>query len=175
MTRTPGMALSVGALILCLSHVTAVAQANQPHPCSLPEAQQFDFWVGEWELEWGEDGKGRNVIGKTLDGCVVTEDFDGTPSIPLRGNSVSTYNVRTVEWHQTWVDNQGGNLDFTGRYMDSRMVLQRRAVVEGKDVLQRMVWYEITDGSLRWNWERSDDGGETWIVLWEIRYARAAE
>ncbi len=39
-------------------------------------------------------------------------------------------------------------------------------------VLQRMVWYDIMQDSLQWNWERSEDKGKTWTVLWKIKYTR---
>jgi hypothetical protein len=35
-----------------------------------------------------------------------------------------------------------------------------------------MVWYNITDDEFDWIWERSDDGGETWDVKWQIKYKR---
>ena len=80
-------------------------------PCSTPEFRQFDFWVGEWEVSWptsasteGKAGSGTNRIHIALDKCVIVENFDGTPKIPLRGMSVSVYNVRKKKWQQTWVD-----------------------------------------------------------------------
>jgi len=86
--------------------------------------------------------------------------------------SVSTLNARTGKWQQTWVDNQGSYLDFIGEFKDSRMVLQRRATINGKEVLQRMVWYDIIKDRLQWNWERSEDDGKTWTVVWSIKYLR---
>ena len=64
-------------------------------PCSLPEARQFDFWIGQWDLTWGESGRGTNRITAVLDDCVIRENFDGTPSMPLKGWSVSTYDRKT--------------------------------------------------------------------------------
>ena len=157
--------------IVLVAAVSAAAQPAEP-PCSRPEASQFDFWIGEWDLSWGEDGAGSNSVSKALDGCVVVEEFDGTPSIALRGTSVSTFDARAGVWKQTWVDNQGGYLDFTGGFADGRMVLQRTAERDGEEFLQRMVWYDIEPDALDWNWERSTDGGETWDVQWRIRYER---
>jgi hypothetical protein len=149
----------------------AVRQSSQPPPCSAPEVRQFDFWVGEWDVTWPDGGKGTNVIERALDDCVVVENFRGA-TIPLRGTSVSTYNQQLGKWQQTWVDNQGGYLDFVGEYKDGRMVLAREAAVHGARVQQRMVWHNITKDSFDWNWERSDDGGKTWKILWPIHYAR---
>jgi hypothetical protein len=148
------------------------SKSNSPPPCRETEARQFDFWTGEWDLQWGNGSKGKNVIRKTLDGCVIEENFDGAPAMPLRGMSVSTYSTQLRKWQQTWVDNQGGYLDFVGGFDGAKMVLQRRATINGKEVQQRMVWYDITKDSLQWNWERSEDGGKSWVVLWNIRYSR---
>lgn len=147
-------------------------EATPARPCSAPEAQQFDFWIGEWDAAWGENGRGSNRIQKIMDGCVILENFDGGSSMPLKGMSVSTFNVQTGRWQQTWVDNQGGYLDFVGEFKDGKMILQRHATIEGRDVLQRMVWYNIAQADFDWNWERSDDDGETWRVLWQIHYVR---
>jgi hypothetical protein len=52
------------------------------------------------------------------------------------------------------------------------MVLARDAIVRGEACKQRMVWYNIESDRFDWNWERSDDGGNTWRVLWQIKYKR---
>lgn len=146
--------------------------AEEDKPCSSVEFAQFDFWVGEWELSWGAEGKGTNRVTKILGGCVVQEEFDGTPATPLVGKSVSTFNKQMGQWQQTWVDNNGAYLDFVGGMEGERMVLAREAVREGKSFLQRMVFYNIGADALDWNWERSLDEGESWEVQWQIHYAR---
>jgi hypothetical protein len=35
-----------------------------------------------------------------------------------------------------------------------------------------MVWYDIEEQQFNWNWDRSDDGGQTWRTLWQIHYTR---
>jgi hypothetical protein len=52
------------------------------------------------------------------------------------------------------------------------MILQRQATVDGQAFQQRMVWHNIAQKEFDWNWERSDDGGRTWKVLWAIHYVR---
>lgn len=146
-------------------------------PCSSDKMREFNFWVGEWDLEWksadGEVQRGTNRIDWTLDGCVLREQFDGGPSMPLKGQSYSMLDRSSGSWKQTWVDNQGSYLDFTGGFEDGKMILQRSFVDrEGKEVKQRMVFFNIKKDSLDWNWERSDDGGKTWNLAWHIRYKR---
>jgi hypothetical protein len=133
-----------------------------------PESQ-FDFWLGEWECTWGEGGKGGNRIERILDGKVIQENFDGED---FRGISVSVWNAHRKLWCQTWVDNSGAYLDFTGGFRDGQMILSRDAILDGKTFKQRMVWYNITDDEFDWNWERSDDDGKTWDLKWQIKYKR---
>jgi hypothetical protein len=139
------------------------------------ENRQFDFWIGEWELTWAENGRGRNVVTKVLDGKVIQEQFTSLPtndSPALVGMSVSVYNAQTEQWQQTWVDNQGSYLDFAGGLVGDKMILARDAVIQGKQVEQRMVWADIESDALNWTWERSSDEGKTWQVVWAIQYQR---
>ena len=133
------------------------------------ENHEFDFWIGTCDLTWGEGVHGTNRIESILDGAVVQENFEGDGLI---GMSVSVFSKEDSRWHQTWVDNSGSYLDFVGEFMDGNMILSRNRVAEGKPVKQRMVWYDIKPNHFQWNWERSDDGGITWRVLWNIQYQR---
>ncbi|RPI88510.1 MAG: hypothetical protein EHM40_22295, partial [Chloroflexi bacterium] len=69
----------------------------------LPE-NQFDFWLGEWDGTWGEDGKGTNRIERILGGKIIQESFRAPD---LQGMSVSAYDPERKLWCQTWVDNNG--------------------------------------------------------------------
>lgn len=166
-------------LPMIAASMTLAASAHaqqQAAPCDGPETHQLDFWIGEWQLAYSEKGKpaaSHNRITKILDGCVILEEFDGAPGSPLQGRSVSMYDRQSGRWKQTWVDNSGAYLDFTGGLEDGRMVFARQAQREGKHFLQRMVFDDVKPASLRWLWQRSDDDGRTWKTLWEIAYQRA--
>ena len=168
----------VAALVLAFSATLAFAQQPTKNPCVLPEQKQLDFWVGEWDLTWpgeraNEIGHGTNSIKRILDGCVVQENFSGGESMHLRGSSISTFDSRSNQWKQTWVDNEGGYLDFAGQFKSGQMILQREAIrADGSKVLQRMVWKNISANEFDWSWEASGDGGKTWHVNWPIHYKR---
>jgi len=130
---------------------------------------QFDFWLGEWDVTWGEDGKGKNHILRIMDDKIIQENFSAPDLI---GMSVSSYDAERKLWCQTWVDNSGSYLDFTGGFDNEKMILRRDAIVRGQACKQRMVWFNIDANQFDWNWERSDDGGQSWHVLWEIKYTR---
>jgi hypothetical protein len=163
-------------LLITLSFNSFTNAQTNNSPCSSPEAAQFDFWLGSWNLEWknekGETEKGTNTITKTLGGCVIEENFSNAGNL-FSGKSVSVYNTNKKLWQQTWVDNSGGYLDFTGGLDDGKMILSRRGVNRlGKEVMQRMVWYDVSENELYWNWESSSDNGQTWKTLWKIHYTK---
>ena len=171
--------------VLLLSLLSAPALLGQPsvtqpapNPCAAAEQKQLDFWVGEWDLTWpgeraGEVDHGTNSIQRILDGCVVQESFSGQNAMHLRGTSVSTFDAKAGKWKQTWVDNEGGYLDFVGEFKDGEMILRREAIrKDGTKILQRMVWKNIAANELDWSWEASHDGGKTWQVQWPIHYKR---
>lgn len=151
-------------------------------PCQSEEARQFDFWLGDWKLSWpaeqsggeaGETGSGSNRISRPFGDCVIEENFafdDGR----FLGRSLSVYDEAAGLWRQTWVDSSGGYLLFTGGFDGEIMELRTQPVErDGETVLNRMVFRDITSTSLRWDWQRSRDGGETWNDLWNISYVRA--
>lgn len=131
--------------------------------------RQFDFWLGEWDLTWGEDGKATNHVLRVMNKEIIQENFTAPE---LQGMSVSAYDRERGVWCQTWVDSTGAYLDFTGIFEDGKMILVRDAIVRGETCKQRMVWFNIEANHFDWNWERSDDYGTTWCTLWEIKYKR---
>ena len=166
--------------ILLAMAMTAVlaggAAAAQPTGCDSSASRQLDFWLGNWSLSHVQDGKtvqSRNHVTKVLDGCAVQEDFEGPPGTPLVGRSLSVFDTTTGQWRQTWVDNGGGYLEFTGGMEGDRMVLRREFTRAGRRIQQRMVFQDIAADRLLWLWQHSDDAGSTWKTDWEIAYRRA--
>lgn len=143
------------------------------------ESSWFDFWVGQWEVSWdeqdGKTGRGKNRIVKILDNTVIQENFrieEGTSKGYL-GTSISVYNAKTRTWHQGYADNQGAYFNLTGERTGDKRIFKTEPVTRnGKQFIQRMVFYDITHRSFIWDWESSDDGGTTWKLNWRIRYTR---
>jgi len=142
--------------------------------------QYFDFWVGEWEVSWEEDGgktgKGINSVKKIMDGAVIQEKFlileGGNQG--FKGTSISVYQPRFERWKQAWADNTGGYFDFTGKIDGNKRIFQTivNEMEDEKQLTQRMVFYNISENSITWDWESSEDGGATWSLNWRINYKR---
>lgn len=157
----------------------SVSEATEP--CMSPETSQFDFWLGQWDLSWpaeqtggtaGERASGSNTIDRLFGNCVVEENFAfGDDS--FKGRSLSVFDQRTGRWRQTWVDSQGGYLVLNGEWDGETMQLRTDPIERhGEELLNRMVFRDITAESLRWEWQGSRDGGKTWNDLWIIDYVR---
>ena len=140
----------------------------------LPE-QQLDFWLGLWNVSWGEGQFGTNHITRILDGRVIQESFDGQPTMPFRGMSLSVYSPKLKKWQQTWADSEGNYWHFLGGLEGQQVILTTTDVIEGQPVQLRMRFYNIAQDTFDWLWERSDDGGQTWQAKWQIHYQRKFE
>lgn len=169
------LAALVSGFGACLHPVHA-----QTGPGELNPEEYFNFWLGEWKLTWedadGTTAHGTNRIERVLDGKVIKENFEAHSGAyeGFKGKSYSVYNPRTGQWQQTWVDNNAGYLDFHGEFEGDKRIFRRRDVnPQGQEILQRMVFYNITGNSLTWDWEISENNGLTWQLRWRIFYERA--
>ena len=156
----------------CLFASLADAQSDQL------DSATYDFWVGKWDAKWenanGTTGSGTNHIFKVLDGTVIEENFAITEGAQagFLGKSLSVMDANN-QWHQAWVDNQGGYYDFIGEVVGEKKIFKTKLVEkDGKKIIQRMVFYDIKKDSFTWDWEGTQDGGETWKLLWRINYTR---
>jgi hypothetical protein len=157
------------------AHLDAQSEVDRLNP-----EEYFDFWIGEWDVSWDEGdgtrGRGTNTIQKILDGTVIKENFEITKgqNSGFRGVSISVYQPRFDRWKQAWADNNGGYYDFTGKIDGNKRIFQTdiAELEDGREFIQRMVFYDITEESLIWDWESSEDGGETWNLNWRIFYER---
>ncbi len=166
----------LGALVLGLWSVSAPSRAADPAPapCAKPEHRQFDFWVGEWEVQDPKGNRaGENSIKSILRGCVILENWRGARG--ANGTSVNTFDASRGVWHQTWVDDQGGLLQLEGHATDGRMVLEgHQTRREGGPSRERITWEKKSSDRVRQVWESSTDEGKTWKVLFDGLYVRAA-
>lgn len=162
----------------------SVAPTTPVAACASPEHRQLDFWIGDWDVsvharaapgsdQWGE-AKGRQRIESILGGCAISESFTSAgPKTPWSGRSYSSWQPALGKWRQTWVDDSGGFLAFTGGIEDGEMRLYGEPrTANGVSFQMRMVWKNVAADSLRWEWQRSTDNWATSTVMMVVDYAR---
>jgi hypothetical protein len=161
-------------LILILMLASSVAVAQPPSPCSQPEASQFDFWVGSWEVHAKGNLVGRNVIAKVHGGCTIMENYHATGGA-FEGSSFNWYDPADDVWHQVWVDNSGTRLDLIGGLENGSMVMSGMRAVQGQALADRITWTPNDDGTVRQVWDQTTDGGETWTTVFDGLYRKVEE
>ena len=171
--------LKVVACALVLVALAAHAQRSSaqqqppPSPCkSQPQYRQFDFWIGEWDVQNPQGQQaGTNSIQLILGDCVIFENWTGARG--GQGKSFNIYNAAKGKWQQTWVDSFGSVLELFGEYKDGQMTLTgERKGADGKVTISRLTWTKLPSERVRQLWEQSTDGGKTWTVAFDGTYIK---
>lgn len=163
--------------VFTIFKVGLFAQTVGQSPCSSPQASQFDFWIGDWDLTWSDSLHGTNHVEKLFGNCTVHENFSN-PKTNYLGQSWSVYNSSYKQWQQTWIDNQGGYIALSGNVVGDSLILNTAernvpaSISSTGKMVNRMVYYNIKPDSFDWSWEASIDGGSTWKQNWLIHYKR---
>ncbi|MCB9230319.1 MAG: hypothetical protein H6581_01535 [Bacteroidia bacterium] len=149
----------------------SATEAKKP-PCTDPEYRQFDFWVGDWKVYSNEKLVGTNRVDLILGECVIMENWEGAGG--SNGKSFNTYNAKTHLWEQTWVDNGGNTIHFSGKFSDGAMRMRGSDISlhDEQAILYSMDFTPNPDGSVRQLWQASRDSGNTWKVLFDGLYKK---
>ena len=149
-----------------------VASAPKGPPCSATAYRQFDFWIGDWEVQTPKGSPaGENKVEKILDGCALRESWTGVDG--SHGSSITSYDAPGGRWTQTFVDDLGMVLVLDGEFRDGKMTLSgRRSASRGSSMLNRIVWQKMEGDKIRQRWEQSADDGKNWTLLFEGIYSR---
>lgn len=150
--------------LLLASCMVSFVSAQTPPASPPPEAAQFDFWIGEWEVTL-PNGKvaGTNKIERIASGRGLLENWSGSGG--FSGKSVNAFNSSKKQWQQFWVGSDGTVLELTGALTPAG------AMVLG-DAVNRITWTPNEDGTVRQLWETTNDGGKTWSVAFDGKYVR---
>lgn len=164
-------------LSLLLVFITTISFAQKPCE-SNPKYNEFDFWIGEWEV-YGKNGNlaGTSKISKILDNCVILEEWTSvTPQkgLTYSGKSYNTYNSASGQWQQTWVDNSGGTTEFlTGKFENNSIQFLSRPFNNNKQIsIRRLTFYKLDNGNIRQHGEISTDDGKTFTNEYDLEYRK---
>ncbi len=147
----------------------------------------FDFLFGAWQIanrrltsrltgsiDWEEfpaTGACRPILGGIGNVDSFSARRDGRD---FEGGSYRLYNAAADEWSIYWADNVTATLQppVTGRFQNGVGEFFGRDAHEGKPVLVRFRWTEITSDSARWEQAFSADDGTTWEINWIMTFSR---
>lgn len=168
------MAKRIFVLMLLLNMYSVFAQKCDSLPCSSKEYRKFDFLIGKWKLSWNDSLSGIKTVTKTLDECVIYEDYIDDPKTgSYKAISFTMYNKWDQKYTQTMKDNKGSGLEFKGEWLNNKMIfVSSYKSANGSIHMMRQVYYNIKSDTMDWNWETSDDGGKNWKTEMTIHYVK---
>ena len=115
---------------------------------------------------------------KLLDSNANFEEFDvSTPDHRLRikAQTLRLYNPESHQWSIYLVDLDKGTLEIppvVGQFDGKRGEFYNQQIWEGRAVLVRYVWLDLSPKSSRMEQSFSADGGKTWEVNWICELSR---
>jgi hypothetical protein len=183
-------------LIGCLLSITALAQAvaaapEQPSSSALRDGQHdFDFNIGTWKThirrllhpltgsnDW-VDLNGTVHVRKVWNGRAQLEEIEADGSTEhLEGLTLFLYNPQAHQWGQYFANSAEGvlNKPQIGEFKNGRGELFDQESFNGRTILVRFVWSDITPDSHHVEQSFSDDGGRTWEPNFVATLTRAKE
>lgn len=184
--------------VLILSLYPAQAPALTPFNAAQPAAEKhdgqrdFDFELGSWKIHlkrlknplsgaapvWVEFD-GTTVTRKLWDGRAQIEEFEvDSPTGHIEGMTVRLYNTQTHQWSLYWANSKQGIMSGppnVGEFKNGRGEFYCQDTYNGRVVLVRYIWSDITPNSAHFEQSYSDDGGRTWEANWITDQTRVNE
>jgi hypothetical protein len=153
-------------------------------------AHDFDFLIGDWKAHvrrlpdrlvgsttWNEyDGISRHK--KLLDSNANFEEFEvqgRDKRLHIKAQTLRLYNPASRQWSIYLVDLDQGTLDLPpviGQFTGRRGEFYNQQTYQGRAVMVRYVWSDISPSSARMEQAFSADGGKTWEVNWICELTR---
>lgn len=174
--------LAVSAALPCFT-----AQAKETSMTTENGLHDFDFLAGSWTVA-------HRKLKKRLAGCTDWAEFTGTstgqpimggvgnmddnvmddPTGRYRAVSLRHFDAATGTWSIWWFDERypGFGTPITGRFENGVGTFLEETEFEGRPIVCRYLWSEITPTSARWQQAFSPDGGETWETNWDMHFER---
>jgi hypothetical protein len=146
-------------------------------PCEgAPGADDFDFWLGRWEVRQPNGTLlGHNTVTKGDGGCSVRENWQSATG--GSGTSLNFYLPSREQWRQVWTGSGGTFIDMTGSLQDGDMVME--GTIEyaepNRVVAIRGRWTVAPDGRVRQRIEEFNIAGGTWDLWFDGFYRRLDE
>lgn len=170
---------STALVAMCVASVHSTRADVPVTPVERDGSHDFDFSAGAWKTHLKRRlhplSGSREFV--ELHGTVNTRalwdgrahleqiEADG-PNGHWQGLSLFLYNPNAHQWSQTFVNSKSGTVDagLTGSFKNGRGELFESDTLEGRPILVRGEWSDITPTSHRYEESYSADGGKTWEV-----------
>lgn len=148
----------------------------------------FDFYHGHWRVR--NERLRRRLVGSDdweifdatqtcaplLGGIGNIDDFATSWNDGFLGMTLRLFDLEARQWRIYWASNRCGVLEppVTGRFEHGVGTFHGRDLHDGRPVLTRFIWSDITPDSAHWQQALSADEGATWETNWHMWMTRTA-
>jgi hypothetical protein len=148
--------------------------ASDSDSCAANSAnRQLDYWLGNWKVgAEGSSGNANSAVSLSLDKCLVVENWDGGRG--HYGQNVFGYSADDESWYGMFADNEGRVHIFTSGKVESGSAEFDGTShgPNGKSILNRVKVMRLNPNKVEQTWEKSNDNGATWNVVFRGEYSR---
>ena len=183
--------LSLLTFPLAITSYANAASAQAPGNAQRHDGQHdFDFEIGMWKIHlkrllnpltgsttWNEFD-GTTVTRKLWDGRANIEQFETSSGTShIEGMTLRLYDPAAHQWSIYWANAKDGTLGVPtiGEFKNGQGEFYDREQINGRMILLRFIWSQITPNSAHFEQAFSDDGGKTWEVNWITDQTRIRE
>jgi hypothetical protein len=180
------LGVAVLGLLFALQPLGGVNLQQPPAPRD--GQHDFDFEIGHWNTHisrlqhpltgstsWIEY-HGTSMVRKIWDGRanMVELEVDG-PGSHIEGISLRLYNPQSHQWSLNFANSRVGSLSIptVGEFKNGRGEFFDQEEFNGRMILVKNVWMDMTANSCWFEQSFSDDGGKSWEVNWVAVDTRA--
>lgn len=162
------------------TNLAAHDEARQQKAAPRDGSHDFDFEIGTWHTElkilqhpltgsktWLEC-HGTSVVRKVWDGRANLVELEVDCPAHVEVLSLRLYNPESHQWSLNPAPASSGTMSVpsVGEFRDGRGEFYDIEPVNGRSILVRGIWSDITANSCHFEQSFSDDGGKTWEVNW---------
>lgn len=173
-----------------LAAVLVAASCAGPAVAARDGQHDFDFNVGVWHthikrikdpLAGGTRSielEGTVNVHKVWGGRALLEEIEADgPDGHWEGLSLFLYNPKAQQWSQNFINSQMGELNqpLTGEFKDGRGELYSPDTLNGRAIIVRGVWSDISADAHQYAESYSADGGKTWAPAFVAQVTRSKE
>lgn len=148
----------------------------------------FDFNLGVWKMHVSrlKDPLAGSTTWLAYDGVSVARSlWNGRANLleleacgaagRIEGLGLRLYNPASRQWSLNWASSAVGTIDLPmiGEFRNGRGEFFHQESFNGRAILVRNVFSDITRDSSRFEQAFSDDGGKTWETNWVMTFTRA--
>jgi hypothetical protein len=176
------MNLKLTGLALCLFKAL-YAQS----PYATCDYTEFDFWLGEWNIQQEileKNGNylklhANNTVEKIVGDCAILEKWNGDVQFfwegmnepeKLSAMSIRTFNEVDSTWSIYWIDSRSKKLSkpYIGKFNKQRGEFIRA----DETSLSKIIFYDITPDSVKWELQVFNRMNNAWTVVWKMKFIR---